>query len=334
VQRAFAGGTVAEQDRALDGLRRAGSLAAITATQVVVLPQAGLAGAGRVVALLTSDPQNGEAVRAAGHVLQGHIELGCGRLAAAERELEAARALGCMEAREFRALFMLAPFVDLPAGRLESLRGEMLGWDVAEPADAPPPIPHFAPHRGVHAQLQLFLLGLANARLDAGDSALRQAADLDSAASGSDDIVLRSFAVTIRAEVAHVRHGAGAALEVWDTHELGTSVERALSSSFYSLGHARFARAEMLRLAGRHNEARAWYATFGDLAIQDAIYLGPAYLRLAELLRDSGESAGAVRHYRQFIDLWKDCDAALQPLTAAARQELAHLTSPDPTGSG
>jgi serine/threonine protein kinase/tetratricopeptide (TPR) repeat protein len=333
-QRAFAGDGTLGQARILDELRHAGSLAAITAAQVVITPRTGLRGAVQVVDLLLAEPADGPAVQATGHILRAHLELARGRITAADRQLALAEALGSVEAREFRVLFALAPFLPAPAGALDALREAALGWDVADPPDAPPPIPHFAPHHGIHAALQLYLLGLINARLGAGDEALDQALRLEATALSSDDIALTSFAAAVRAEVALHRSGPLGALAVWEAHELGTSVERALSSSFYAHGHARFARAGALRAAGRDDDALAWFGTFGDLGMQDAVYLAPAYLHRAEICRDRGDTSQAVRCYRQFLDLWQDCDPVLQPVAESARQALARLADPQGDGPG
>jgi serine/threonine protein kinase/tetratricopeptide (TPR) repeat protein len=323
-QRTFASHNAAARDRALEELRRAGSLAAITAANVAVLARMDLSGADRIVQLLVAEPEPPE-VRATGHVLRAHLELGGGRIDAAESELELAHGLGSVEALEFRTLFALAPFLSAGKPRLEGLRAALLDRDRADPADAPPPIPHFAPHHGVHAHAQLFLLGLVNARLGEYDDALDRAHELEAAASSSDDIALRSFAETIRAEVAAGRDGPAAALAVLEAHELGTSVERALSSSLYAHGHARLTRADLLRANGRPDEALAWYRTFGDNSLQDAIYLAPAQFRQAEILQSRGDVPGALVHYRRFLELWRTCDPLLEPTTAAARRALARL---------
>jgi serine/threonine protein kinase/tetratricopeptide (TPR) repeat protein len=325
-QRAFAAGDTPEQDRIIDELRHAGTLAALTGMQVVVLPFAGLNGAGRMVELLLTGSADDASVRATGHVMRAHIELGGGRIRAAARQLDLAEALGAIQAREFRVLFALAPFLPAAPDELRALGEAMRDWDVADPPDAPPPIPHFAPHRGVHADLQNFLLGLVDVRLGADDAALERATRLDAAASSSDDIAPRSFAVAIRAGLAHVRSGPAAALAIWEAHELGTSVERALSSSIYAHGHARFTRAILLRAAGRSAEALAWLRTFGDMCAQDSIYLAPAHLQQAEILLERGDAARAVPHYRHFLELWKECDTVLQPVLDSARDALAGLT--------
>jgi serine/threonine protein kinase/tetratricopeptide (TPR) repeat protein len=325
-QRAFAGQSVLARDRAVEEVRMAGSLAAITASNVVVFSHTDLSGAERIVQLLATESEPPE-VRATGHLLRAHLELGGGRIDAAEAELDLAQGLGSAEALEFRALFALAPFLSPGRPRLEALRAALLDRDRAEPADAPPPIPHFAPHHGVHAHAQLYLLGLVDARLGEHDTALERAEGLAAAASSSDDVALRSFAETIRAEVAACREGPAAALAILEAHELGTSVERALSSSLYAHGHARLNRADLLLANGRGDEALAWYRTFGDNSLHDAIYLAPAQLRQAEILQSRGDTTGAALHYRRFLDLWRTCDPALEPTTAAAGRALARLSA-------
>jgi serine/threonine protein kinase/tetratricopeptide (TPR) repeat protein len=331
-QHAFASGNPAAQDRILEELRHAGSLAALTACQVVVVPHRDLSGAGRIAQLLVAESEHDSQVRATGHVMRAHCELGRGRIGSAERELELAHALGSIEAREYRVLFALAPFRPVSVELLERLRANVLGGVGADPTDAPPPIPHFAPHHGVHAHVQLFLLGMLNARLGACDEALDQARELEAGRSASDDIALGSFAETIRAEVASSRGGPAEALAVWEKHELATSVERALSSSLYAHGHARFSRAELLRAVGREDEALAWYRTLGDNSVQDAIFLAPAQLRQAEIFRDRGAAQPAALHYRRFLNHWRDCDPELQPQVRAAALALARLEPPAPAG--
>lgn len=324
-QRAFASDRPIEQKQVIDQLQRAGSLAAITAGQVVVLPHRDLAGAYSVAQLLISDEEGGAEVRATGHIRRAHLELGRGRAISADRELDRAEALGSREAREFRILFALAPFLSATRQKLDMMRTAVLAWEVADPPDAPSPIPHFAPHHGVHAHLQDFLLGLISARLGAYDQALDRAQRLDAAALFSDDITPRSFANTIRVEVERLRSGPEVALALQETHELGTSVERALSSSFYTHGHARFVRAEMLHAAGRQDEALTWFDTFGDMSAQDVIYMAPARLGRAEILRDRGDAAGSAVNYRRFIELWRDCDPAFAPRVEEATSSLAKL---------
>jgi len=52
----------------------------------------------------------------------------------------------------------------------------------------------------------------------------------------------------------------------------------------------------------------------------------PIYLSLARIYDAKGDTANAVAHYREFIELWKDADPELQPRVAAARERLRQLT--------
>jgi tetratricopeptide (TPR) repeat protein len=52
----------------------------------------------------------------------------------------------------------------------------------------------------------------------------------------------------------------------------------------------------------------------------------PTLLALARIYESKGDTANAVAHYREFIELWKDADPELQPRVAAARERLRQLT--------
>jgi DNA-binding SARP family transcriptional activator/TolB-like protein len=88
----------------------------------------------------------------------------------------------------------------------------------------------------------------------------------------------------------------------------------------------RWLRAELLRETGRGAEALRWYATFPDPIARDLPYLAPAHLRRARLHDDAGDADAAVSHYQRFIELWAEADAELQPEVERARARLAQLT--------
>jgi tetratricopeptide (TPR) repeat protein len=62
----------------------------------------------------------------------------------------------------------------------------------------------------------------------------------------------------------------------------------------------------------------------------DAANLAYAYRRLGELYDARGDRATAVRYYEQFVALWRDADAELQPRVAKVRARLRSLGSPSP----
>jgi tetratricopeptide (TPR) repeat protein len=59
--------------------------------------------------------------------------------------------------------------------------------------------------------------------------------------------------------------------------------------------------------------------------IEDAYSLARTHRRLAELYEANGRSEDAMRHYRLFVELWRDADPALQPQVSDARSRLARL---------
>ncbi len=92
--------------------------------------------------------------------------------------------------------------------------------------------------------------------------------------------------------------------------------ESALMSGLTEVAAVAFGKAIALapEIARHHNNAGAAFAKIGRTpdarsAYLEAIALDPAYARphrnLADLLLSAGDSSGAVREYRKFIELWK-----------------------------
>ena len=55
-------------------------------------------------------------------------------------------------------------------------------------------------------------------------------------------------------------------------------------------------------------------------------YLGPSYLRRAEIYEHLGETENAIKYYTHFLDLWQDADPELQSAwVEPARQRLERL---------
>jgi hypothetical protein len=52
--------------------------------------------------------------------------------------------------------------------------------------------------------------------------------------------------------------------------------------------------------------------------------------QIAQMYDARGDTAKAIEHYRDFIDLWKDADPVLQPRVKAARDRLRLLSPADP----
>jgi tetratricopeptide (TPR) repeat protein len=91
--------------------------------------------------------------------------------------------------------------------------------------------------------------------------------------------------------------------------------------------YERWLRAELLRESGRVAEALRWYGTFPDPMGRDLHYLAPSHLRRAQLHEASGDLDQAAAHYHRFVELWASADPPLQPQVNQARQRLRELAS-------
>jgi tetratricopeptide (TPR) repeat protein len=66
-------------------------------------------------------------------------------------------------------------------------------------------------------------------------------------------------------------------------------------------------------------------STNPDQFLSDARELARAYMRLGELYVAAGDTTRAVQRYGDFVELWKDADAALQPKVAEIRERINGL---------
>jgi hypothetical protein len=59
-------------------------------------------------------------------------------------------------------------------------------------------------------------------------------------------------------------------------------------------------------------------------------FMPPTLKRLGELYEQRGNREKALEYYGRFVDLWKDADAALQPIVQEVRQWMARLAREQP----
>ena len=85
------------------------------------------------------------------------------------------------------------------------------------------------------------------------------------------------------------------------------------------------ARALAAEQTGNHREALRWYATFAENSPYDLVYLAPSLYRQAQIYDKRGLKTLAIERYRRFVELWKDCDPQLQPLTSDAKASISRL---------
>jgi eukaryotic-like serine/threonine-protein kinase len=82
--------------------------------------------------------------------------------------------------------------------------------------------------------------------------------------------------------------------------------------------------------AGKADSAIASYETYIQVPstfrlFGDQYYLAPMHRRLGEMYEAKGDITNAVKHYRDFVELWKNADPELQPRVAEVRRKIARL---------
>ena len=83
-------------------------------------------------------------------------------------------------------------------------------------------------------------------------------------------------------------------------------------------------------VAGVPDSALHWYEAYldarsGRLSGIDRQFLALGYRRAGELHEARGDARAAIRRYRQYVDLLREADAALQPRVAEVRERIARL---------
>jgi tetratricopeptide (TPR) repeat protein len=125
------------------------------------------------------------------------------------------------------------------------------------------------------------------------------------------------------------RLGAGGMGEVYlrrpTRATVGWAYQDAYSSPYYAASLERWTLAELLREAGRFDEALHWYSTFGEIGVADEAFVVPAVFRKAQILDGRGERDEALRLYRLVVELWCDADPQLLAWIGAAPLRIAEL---------
>jgi tetratricopeptide (TPR) repeat protein len=90
------------------------------------------------------------------------------------------------------------------------------------------------------------------------------------------------------------------------------------------------ARARLFEAAGQADSAIARYREYIETPSNfvlgfDALFLAPAHESLGHLYDERGDTENAALHYAQFVDLWEDADAVLQPRVETARARLQEI---------
>jgi serine/threonine-protein kinase len=305
-------------------------------TAGIVAVFAGDLGAADAVAAFLVGATREPGWRARGRLLRAELAIAGGRWRAAQETLRTVDRFPAQQqyvaGAEYAAVLASLPFVPVSDAEARAHREavaalpQIASIGTRAPAwDAPQAI--YAPH-------QLYLAGRLSARLGDSAAALAAAGRLERyGGTDQDGAMARRLARAVRAHVAWLAGRPGDALAV--LAEPGVWPDRTLPRvENHAKDDERFTHAELLRLAGRRDEALRWYATFPDPTGSDLVYVAMAHLRQAELLDALGRRAEAVGHYRRFVALWRDCDAELRPVRERAERRLAELGGAAATPNG
>ena len=219
-------------------------------------------------------------LRALCHIQLAHLALARGRRDAARDELARAERLDRAWGIESRALLATLPFAQADEPELRELRGELAAWDAA--SVAPSSFLIFAMHNDLHPAIRLYLLGLVSARLGDLAGAAARSAELARGAPG-DGGLADCLAAELAATVARASGAAGEALASLERSRPRLWFQLTVASPFFSLASRRFLQAELLREAGRLEEAAGWYGSIAQRSPYELVYRAAARERLAEI---------------------------------------------------
>jgi tetratricopeptide (TPR) repeat protein len=279
----------------------------------------------RRILLTFAEPQRSPEMRAHAHMLLAYLNLSEGKWRGATAELDLAAQWSPAAAAENRALLTLSPFLTPSGEELQGVRRHVAGL-VAPPPSASRLV-WSTVHEGLHGVLQVYLLGLLDARLGNLASAEQQLRELASAdfpnkagSLGSD------LALGLRATIAMARGDTAAAAAMLDDLRLDTWQHYNVASGFYSLQYERYLYARALQHVGRHDEALRWYGTSRNTSLRDLIFLVPGHFHSGEILEARGDTAAAVEHYRVVMERWASADPVLQRYVTDAQAAVGRLT--------
>jgi tetratricopeptide (TPR) repeat protein len=278
------------------------------------------------IAGLMAAPSRSAEARALGHVWRAYLQLAWGRWSQAKAELVLAGALDPALTITAESYMALSPFLQIAGAERDALRRRLAAWDAARVPESASHNSFFSVHNGVYPHIKTYLMGLLNAGLGREAEAQQQASRLGAAAP---DPRLGSLTSDLRAGVlAELALEAGReddALSALEGMPLAVWHQLHVSSPFFSAPRERYLRAVLLDQADRTEEAALWYGSFDEVAVHDLAYLAPAQLRLARMYERTGDLAGAVRHYTEFVRLWSEADPELQGVVEDARSRITAL---------
>jgi tetratricopeptide (TPR) repeat protein len=217
-------------------------------------------------------------LRALCHIQLAHLALARGKQDSAREELAQAQRLDHAWGLETRGLLATLPFAPATETELRRLREEFAAWDAA--AVAPSTFLIFAMHNDLHPTIREYLLGLIAVRLGDLVGAGAHSAELARMATGEGGLP-DCLSAELGASIARAVGKTGEALAILERSRPRLWFQLTVASPFFSLASRRFLQAELLREAGRYDEAAGWYDSIAQRSPYELVYAAAARERLA-----------------------------------------------------
>jgi len=286
-----------------------------------------LDGARQIARLLTVGEHSDEA-KTMGHLILAHIEVASGRWNAAKEDLATVASLSPALAIEYKALFAVHPFLEVPVSERTAILEELRGWDASDVPPSTSQLPWVNSHDAFHPLFKTYLTGLLDIGLGDYDAGERLALELEQTPSAPPDTTLAfDLAQAMRGTSAMRQGRSEEALEEFSKARFQVSFSKQIGSLIHFRSLERYLRAELLYEMGRNEEAKSWFNSFAWSVSYEYIYRAPAHLRRAQICEQLGQTEEATEHYSRFIGLWKDCDEELRPAVDEAKARVRDLIS-------
>lgn len=220
----------------------------------------------RSIVATRMEQNSSRASRAFAHAQLAHVEMGSGRWAVAQAQLDSAALLNPELAALHRAYFLMVPYVNGTDAALAAVYDQLERFAAGGESDDL-----------VARYERWYTQGLLAARLGRDADARRHAADLEARGDPSsyEGTLASDFAVGIRAALA--------SRSAQPSDELAI-LERATLNKWYGFGGGdaltnrviqRFRRGQLLQALDRNLEAVQWYGSIADITIEESAYIGP-----------------------------------------------------------
>ncbi|HEY0997020.1 MAG TPA: BTAD domain-containing putative transcriptional regulator [Gemmatimonadaceae bacterium] len=327
--RAHARGDARESARADSVLHGAQDAILERTAERVALYAGDWAGAARLARMMT-EPARAPELRVRGALWLADLAIARGRFRDAEAPLAEADRIWPVHPLLERARLATLPWAPVGRHELQRLRDALRRWDGEGPAGQWPPLQVYA---GLYPVLREYLIGMVSVRLADSSAADRSAASLVTRAAvargagparAQEAELARGLGESLRAHLAAAEGRREEALQRLERSRIVVS-EGLLESAIGAQGHERWARAELLREAGRLREALGWYRSLAEVGLHGQVWLAPAELRQGEIEQRLGDRTRAAAHYRRALAAWRDADPELAARVSEAKRSLASL---------